>query len=225
VSAALARALTAEALGTALLLAVVVGSGIMGQRLSAGNDALALLANSLATGCGLAVLIAVLAPLSGAHFNPLVTLSLAARGTFPWRQVAPYIAVQVAGAAFGVIAAHFMFGEPAISAFARERSGIHQWFSEACATFGLLLVVWGCLRASAGTAALCVGAYITAAYWFTASTSFANPAVTFARGLTQTFAGIRMADVPGFIAAQLAGAAAATALAPWLFRDARRVPG
>jgi len=218
----LSRALAAEALGTALLLAVVIGSGIMGERLANGNAAIALLANALATGCGLAVLIAIFANVSGAHFNPAVTLSLAWRGGFPPERVLPYIIVQVIFALAGVAAAHFMFGEPLFSPSMKVRVGIHQAWSEFVATFGLVLVVWSCVTQRLAAAPWLIAAYITAAYWFTASTSFANPAVTVARSLSNTFAGIRPDDAPVFIAAQLAGAAAATLTSSWLFRD--RVP-
>jgi glycerol uptake facilitator-like aquaporin len=221
VTPSLARRLTAEALGTGLLLAVVVGSGIMGERLSGGNAAIALLANALATGCGLAVLIPVFAPVSGAQFNPIVTLSLAARRRLPWRDAAWYVPIQFGAAIAGVLVAHFMFGEPLLSWSVKVRVGVHQLWSEFVATFGLMLVIWACVRAKAVTAPALIGAYITAAYWFTASTSFANPAVTIARCLTNTFAGIRPDDVIGFIGAQVAGAAAGTALSIWLWADAR----
>jgi len=211
------RRLAAEALGTAFLLAIVVGSGIMAERLAGGNVAIALLANALATGFGLAALIACLGPVSGAHFNPVVTISLAARGEFAWKDAAPYIAVQVASAALGVVAAHLMFDEP-FALSTKVRSGPHQLWSEFVATFGLVLVVWACVRQRLAAAPAWIAAYIAAAYWFTASTSFANPAVTIARCLTDTFSGVRPADVPGFVAAQLAGGLAATAVAGWLFR-------
>jgi glycerol uptake facilitator-like aquaporin len=212
----LLRKLTAEALGTGLLLAVVIGSGIMGERLSGGNVALALLANTLATGTGLAVLILVFGPVSGAHFNPAVTLSEASQGGLPWRQVAPYIAVQIAGAFVGVAVAHAMFEEPLFSASTHVRAGAAQLLSEFVATFGLLATIFGCARRHPGAVPFAVGAYISAAYWFTASTSFANPAVTLARAASNTFAGIRPLDAPGFIIAELAGAAAATVLFRWL---------
>lgn len=218
---AFGKALVAEALGTALLLAIVIGSGIMGERLAEGSAAIALLANAIATGCGLAVLIAVLGPVSGAHFNPVVTLSMAALGEFPWQRVLPYLAVQVFFALAGVAAAHFMFGEPLFTQSTKARSGFHMLWSEFVATFGLMLVIWGCVRQRLATAPLLVGAYITAAYWFTASTSFANPAVTIARCLSNTFAGIRPDDVAGFVAAQILGAAAGTGLSAWLFREDR----
>jgi glycerol uptake facilitator-like aquaporin len=213
----LLRKAVSEALGTALLLAVVVGSGIMGERLANGNVALALLANTLATGAGLVALILTFGPISGAHFNPAVTLADASLGGLPWREVPSYLVAQLLGAFTGVAVAHLMFREPALFFSSRhERSGAAQLLSEFVATFGLLSVIWGCSRRRAGVVPFAVGAYITSAYWFTASTSFANPAVTLARAATDTFAGIRPADAPGFIVAQLLGAAAATALFRWL---------
>jgi glycerol uptake facilitator-like aquaporin len=203
---------TSEAVGTAFLLATVVGSGIMGERLAAGNVAIALLANTLATGAGLVALILTFGPISGAHFNPVVTLADAWEGGRPWREVPAYIAAQLAGALLGVAVAHAMFGEPAFTASEHVRSGSAQLLSEFVATFGLLSVIWGVSRRSAPFTPFAVGAYITAAYWFTSSTSFANPAVTLARSLTNTFSGIRPADASGFVAAQVAGALAATAL-------------
>ena len=211
-----ARRLTAEFLGTALLLATVVGSGIMAERLAGGNVAIALLANTIATGAALVALILTFGPVSGAHFNPAVTLADASQGGLPWRHVPGYIAAQVAGAIAGTWAAHAMFELPLVQVSRHIRSGPAQMFSEFVATFGLLAVIWGCSRRRATSVPFAVGAYITAAYWFTASTSFANPAVTLARAMTDTFAGIQPADVPGFIAAQLIGAAAATALFRWL---------
>lgn len=213
---ALARRVTAEALGTALLLAAVVGSGIMGERLAGGNVAVALLANTLATGAALVALILTFGPISGAHFNPAVTLADASQGGLSWRDVPAYLAAQITGAFAGVAAAHLMFGEPLFSASRHAREGGAQMFSEAVATFGLLSVIWSCARTRATAAPFAVAAYITAAYWFTSSTSFANPAVTLARSATDTFAGIRPADAPPFILAQLAGAAAATLLFRWL---------
>ena len=201
----------AELLGTALLLAVIVGSGIMGERMAGGNMALALLANALATGLGLAALIVAFAARSGAHFNPLVTLAFALRAGFPWRAVLPYVAAQFAGAALGVVAAHLMFDLPLLQASSTVRSGVGQWWSEAVASFGLVLVVLSCSRAGAWAAPVAVGAYIAAAYWFTASTSFANPAVTLARGMTATFSGIEPSGIPAFMLAQGAGAALALA--------------
>jgi glycerol uptake facilitator-like aquaporin len=213
----LARRAVAEALGTAMLLAAVVGSGIMGERLAAGNVAVALLANTLATGAALVALILTFGPVSGAHFNPAVTLADASQGGLRWRAVPVYIIAQTLGAFLGVATAHLMFGEPLFTASRHARAGAGQMFSEFVATFGLLSVVWGCARSERATvAAFAVAAYITAAYWFTASTSFANPSVTLARSLTDTFAGIRPSDAPGFIAAQLLGAAAATLLFRWL---------
>jgi len=211
-----AKRLVAEALGTALLLAIVVGSGIMGDRLAGGNVAIALLANTLATGTGLVVLILTFGPVSGAHFNPVVTLADASQGGLPWREVPGYLIVQVIGAFLGVAAAHGMFDLPLYVASSHVRTGMPQWFSEFVATFGLLAVIWGCVRRHPGAAPFAVGAYITSAYWFTASTSFANPAVTLARAATDTFAGIRPVDAPGFIVAQLLGAAVATLLFNWL---------
>jgi glycerol uptake facilitator-like aquaporin len=206
----------AEFLGTAFLLAAVVGSGIMGERLAGGNVAIALLANTLATGAILVVLILTLAPISGAHFNPAVTLAMSVTGDLPWRDAPVYFAAQIMGAFAGVAAAHLMFGLPLFFASNHPRHGAAQLWSEVVATFGLIFVIWCCSRFRPTSTAYAVGAYITAAYWFTASTSFANPAVTLARSASDTFAGIRPADAPGFIAAQLAGAMAATALFRWL---------
>jgi len=211
-----ARLAVAEALGTALLLAAVVGSGIMGERLAGGNVAMALLANTVATGAALVALILTLGPVSGAHLNPAVTLAEAWQGGLGWRDVPAYIGAQIGGAFAGVAAAHVMFGEPVFFASHHVRSGGAQLFSEFVATFGLLSVILGCGRVRSSAVPLAVGAYITAAYWFTASTSFANPAVTLGRAASNTFAGIRPADAPGFVIAQLAGAAAATALFRWL---------
>lgn len=212
----LARKATAEGIGTAFLLAAVVGSGIMGERLAGGNVAIALLANTLATGAALVALILSFGPVSGAHFNPAVTLADASVGGLPWREVPVYLSAQVVGAFLGVAAAHLMFGAPIFFASRHARSGPAQLFSEFVATFGLLAVIWGCSRRRSNAVPFAVGAYITAAYWFTASTSFANPAVTLARSASDTFAGIRPADVPGFIVAELLGAFAATALFRWL---------
>ncbi len=209
----LTRKAAVEGVGTALLLAAVVGSGIMGERLAGGNAAVALLANSLATGGALLALITAFGPLSGAHFNPLVTIVLAGRGALPWREVPVYAAAQGIGAVAGAIAANLMFGGPAIEASTRLRSGAGLLLGETIATFGLLAVILGCARRPAAAA---VAGYITAAYWFTSSTSFANPAVTLARSLTDTFTGIRPADVPAFLAAQVAGAALAVALFRWI---------
>lgn len=212
----LPRKLVAEALGTAFLLAVVVGSGIMAERLAGGNVAVALLANTLATGAGLVALILTFGPISGAHFNPAVTLADAWAGGLPWREVPAYVAAQIIGAFAGVAAAHGMFELPLFFASQHERAGISQLWSEFVATFGLLAVIWGTVKSRPAVTPFVVGAYITAAYWFTASTSFANPAVTLARAASDTFAGIRPLDAPGFIAAQLLGAFAATALFGWL---------
>jgi len=212
-----AQRLAAEALGTALLLAAVVGSGIMGQSLAAGNTAVALLANTLATAAALVMLITTLGPVSGAHFNPVVSLSAAWNRTLSWADAALYTVAQVTGAILGVLLAHAMFALPLLQASTHIRSGSAQLLSEGVATFGLLLVIAGCSRFRPADIPVTVAAYITSAYWFTASTSFANPAVTLARSLTDTFAGIRPADAPGFILAQLLGAALATAVARWLF--------
>jgi len=211
-----ARRLVAEAVGTALLLATVVGSGIMGERLASGNVAVALLANTLATGAALVALILTFGPISGAHFNPAVTVADASQGGLPWRDVPGYAGAQVIGAFAGVAAAHAMFELPLFFASQRVREGPAQMFSEFVATFGLLAVIWGCARRRSEAVPFAVAAYITAAYWFTASTSFANPAVTLARAASDTFAGVRPADVPGFIAAQALGAAAATGLFRWM---------
>ena len=210
------RRLVAEAVGTAFLLATVVGSGIMGERLAGGNAAVALLANTLATGAGLVALILTFGPISGAHFNPAVTLADASQGGLAWGEVPLYVVAQVTGAFAGVAAAHTMFELPLFFASRHARAGLAQTFSEFVATFGLLAVIWGCVRTRAAIVPFVVAAYITAAYWFTASTSFANPAVTLARAASDTFAGIRPADAPGFIVAQLLGAGAATALFRWL---------
>lgn len=217
------RRLAAEALGTAMLLAVVIGSGIMGERLAGGNDAIALLGNTLATGAALVVLIAVFGPLSGAHFNPAVTLAMVLRRELPLGLALAYVAVQVCGAVAGVFAAHAMFAEPILQVSAKLRDGPAQAFSEFVATFGLLVTIFGAQRFRPDFTAVAVGLYITAAYWFTASTSFANPAVTLARSLSDTFAGIAPASAPAFIAMQLMAAAGAAAFCAWLFprADAR----
>jgi glycerol uptake facilitator-like aquaporin len=212
----LARRATAEALGTAFLLAAVVGSGIMGERLADGNTAIALLANTLATGAALVALILTFGPISGAHFNPAVTLADAALGGRPWSDVPVYVMAQIAGAFAGVATAHVMFEERLFFASQHVRAGFAQGVSELVATFGLLAVIWGCARQRPSAAPFAVASYITAAYWFTASTSFANPAVTMARAASDTFAGIRPADAPAFILAQLLGAALATGLFRWL---------
>jgi len=212
----LSRRLVAEAVGTAFLLAAVVGSGIMGERLAGGNVAVALLANTLSTGAALVALILTFGSISGAHFNPAVTLAEASQGGLAWGDVPPYIVAQVAGAFGGVAAAHVMFETPLFIASRHARAGPAQVFSEFVATFGLLAVISGCARLRSSAVPFAVAAYITAAYWFTASTSFANPAVTLARSATDTFAGIRPADAPAFILAQLLGAGSATALFCWL---------
>ena len=212
----LARRLTAEAVGTALLVAAVVGSGIMGSDLSGGNVAIALLANTVATGAALVCLILTFGPVSGAHFNPAVSLADATQGGLSLGDAAAYSVVQVLGGMVGVVCAHAMFGAPLVAASHHVRSGLPQAFSEFIATFGLLSVVWGCSRRQSAAVPFAIGAYITAAYWFTASTSFANPAVTIARAFTDTFAGIRPVDVPAFVAAQALGASAATVLFRWL---------
>src|SRR5882672_10907300 len=205
------RSAAAEAVGTALLLAAVVGSGIMGERLAGGNTAIALLANSLATGFALIALIVAFTPRSGAHFNPVVTLALAVCGGFPRGRVAPYVAAQFIGALLGVLAAHAMFDLPLLQASITVRSSPGQWFSELLATFGLVFLVLSIDAKSAWAAPFALGSYIAAAYWFTASTSFANPAVTLARGFTATFAGIGLANVPAFVISQLIGAGLAIA--------------
>ena len=212
----LIRRVTAELIGTALLLAVVIGSGIMGERLANGNVAITLLANTLATGAGLVALILAFGSISGAHFNPAVTLSAAVQGGLPWRETPAYIAAQVVGALSGTAIANVMFGLPVFFASRHARSGAAQLFSEFVATFGLLSVILGCAQRRSAMVPFAVGAYITAAYWFTSSTSFANPAVTIARSLSDTFVGIRPVDVPGFILAQLLGAGAATILFWWM---------
>ena len=221
ISADLPRRLGAEALGTALLLAVVVGSGIMGERLAGGNGAIALLGNTLATGAGLVVLITVFAPISGAHFNPVVTLVFALRGEIGRGAAIAYAAAQTLGAILGVWVAHLMFAEPVFQVSAKLRDGPAQAFAEAVASFGLLLTILGSLRARAEATPMMVGLYITAAYWFTASTSFANPAVTIARSLSDTFAGIAPSSVPAFILAQVIGALAAAWLLRWLLKEER----
>ena len=213
----LAQRGVAEAIATALLLATVVGSGIMGERLAGGSVGLALLANTLATGAVLVALILAFGAISGAQLNPAVTLAVATEGGLPWREVPVYLAAQLAGAVAGVAVADLMFDLPAFSLSQHARQGPSQLLSEFVATFGLLSVIWGCSRLRSSTVvAFAVGAYITAAYWFTASTSFANPAVTIARSLTDTFAGIRPTDVLPFVVVQLLGAAAATGLFRWL---------
>src|SRR5271157_5220180 len=208
----------AEWLGTAFLLATVVGSGIMAQRLAGGNDALALLCNTLPTGAILVVLILIFGPLSGAHFNPAVSIAFALRRELPWPEAAAYIVAQIIGAMIGVWTAHLMFELPLWQLSATIRSGPGQWLAEAVATFGLLLTILGCVARTPGAVPYAVGPYITSAYWFTASTSFANPAVTLARSMSDTFAGIAPAGVAAFIAAQLVGMIAAVMLGRWLWR-------
>jgi glycerol uptake facilitator-like aquaporin len=214
--ATIGRRLVAEGVGSLFLVTAVVGSGIMGERLAGGNTALALLCNTAATGAALVALILTFGSISGAHLNPAVTLADASQGGLPWREVPAYVAAQVVGAIAGAGLADAMFGEPIFALSRHSRSGGAQALSELVATFGLLAVIWGCSRRRPSAVPFAVGAYITAAYWFTASTSFANPAVTIARSLTDTFAGIMPSDVPAFVVAQLAGSAAATALFRWL---------
>jgi glycerol uptake facilitator-like aquaporin len=213
----LARRLAAEALGTAGLLGTVVGSGVMAERLAAGDAALALLISAIATGAALAVLITILGPVSGAHLNPAVTLVLALRRALDLRAAGAYVAAQLAGAAVGVWTAHLMFAEPWLQVSGMARDGLNLVFSEAVATFGLVMTVLGTARLRPEQTGSMVGLYIVAAYWFTASTSFANPAVTVARAFSDTFAGIAPVSVPGFVAAQLAGAIAAAIACGWLF--------
>jgi len=213
----LLKRLVAEGLGTAFLLAVVVGSGIMAERLAGGNGAIALLANAIATGAGLLALILMFGALSGAHFNPVVTISEAWQQNMLRSEALPYMAVQIAGAFAGVAMAHGMFGEPVFFASEHIRTGWSQWWSEFVATFGLIAIIISTSRTRPQTTPLAVAAYITAAYWFTSSTSFANPAVTLARAASNTFSGIRPADVSGFILAQLSGMIAATWLFSWLY--------
>jgi len=217
----LSRRLLAEALGTAILVATVIGSGIMAQRLAGGNQAIALLGNTIPTGAILVVIITILGPISGAHFNPAVTLVFAARSEFPRREVAPYILVQCAGAVAGTIIAHLMFDLPPLMIGTTARSGPSQWLAEMIATFALVLTILGGLRYAAHAIPWLVGLVITAAYWFTSSTSFANPAVTLARGFTTTFAGIAINHVPAFIVAQLVGAFLAMLLSAVLFPPAK----
>lgn len=212
----LQRRAVAEALGTMFLMATVIGSGIMAERLSGGSVALALLANTVATGAALVALIFAFGPVSGAHFNPVVTLADASQNGLAWRDVPVYITAQLGGAFMGALIAHVMFGAALFSASQHVRASRGELVGELVATFGLLCVIWGCSRRSSQALPFAVGAYITAAYWFTSSTSFANPAATLARAASDTFAGIRPADVPGFIVAQLLGAALATALFRWL---------
>ena len=221
-SVPLARRLLAEGLGTAILVATVVGSGIMAERLAGGNQAIALLGNTIPTGAILVVIITILGPVSGAHFNPAVTLVFAARGTFPWNEVAAYIVVQCVGAIAGTAIAHMMFDLAPLLIGTTARTGAPLWLAEAVATFTLVLTILGGLRYAPQAVPWLVGLTITAAYWFTASTSFANPAVTLARGFTTTFSGIAINHVPGFVMAQLIGAACGAVVAVALFPAGRR---
>jgi glycerol uptake facilitator-like aquaporin len=214
----LGRRMFSEWLGTAFLLAAIIGSGVMAERLAGGNGALALLGNTIPTGAMLVVLILIFGPLSGAHFNPAVSLAFALRGELPWPIAAGYIAAQIVGAVAGVWAAHLMFELPVWQFSVTSRAGAGQWIAEAVATFGLLLTIFGCAARTPAAIPYAVGLYITAAYWFTASTSFANPAVTIARSLSDTFAGIAPSGVLAFVVAQLTGMAAALIVARWLWR-------
>jgi len=216
VAQGLVEPIVVEFIATGFLLIAVVGSGIMAERLAGGSAGLALLANGIATGCALVALILAFGPHSGAHMNPVVTLAAALTGGLRWQSVSPYVAAQVAGGIVGVWLSHVMFDLPVLQLSTHARHGYGQWVAEVIATFGLLATIWGCRAHPAAVTAIAVGAYITGAYWFTASTSFANPAVTIARCLTDTFSGIRPADVPGFILAQFAGGLTATALFRWL---------
>ena len=211
------RNLMAEALGSFFLFATVIGSGIMAEQLAGGNIAVALLGNTLATGAMLFVLITMLGPISGAHFNPAVTLVMVLRGDLRWTALAAYLPAQLIGGILGVWAAHLMFGQPVIQFSEHSRTGTGQWVGEFIATFGLVLTILGTVRMRPAAVPASVALYITAAYWFTSSTSFANPAITIARSLSNTFAGIAPVDVPGFVLAQLAGALAAAGVARWLF--------
>jgi len=215
----LAQRTVAEGLGAALLLAAVIGSGIMGERLAGGNVAIALLANTIATGAVLVTLILTFAPISGAHFNPAVTLCALSQRELNWREALAYMVAQLMGAGAGALTANVMFGEPLVSFSRHARNGSRQFFSEVIAAFGLIVVIRACAKYQPRMVAFAVGGYITAAYWFTASTSFANPAVTIARSLSDTFAGIRPMDVPLFVVAQLIGASAAILLTIWLLGD------
>jgi glycerol uptake facilitator-like aquaporin len=214
----LGRRILAEALGTALLVATVVGSGIMADRLAGGNQAVALLGNTIPTGAILVVLITILGPVSGAHFNPAVTVVFAGRRAFPWSEVGPYVVAQCAGGIAGTALAHLMFDLAPLMIGTTARSGASQWLAEAVATFSLVLTILGGVRYAPHSIPWLVGLVITAAYWFTASTSFANPAVTLARGLTTTFAGIAINHVPAFVVAQLAGAVLGAVVASVLFQ-------
>jgi glycerol uptake facilitator-like aquaporin len=214
----LSKRLLAESLGTAFLLAAVVGSGIMAERLAGGNEALALLCNTLPTGAILTVLILTFGPLSGAHFNPAVSVAFALRGEIRWRDAGYYVAAQIIGAIIGVWASHLMFELPLWQVSLHSRTGAGQWLAEFIATFGLLVAIFGCLARNPAAVPYAVGLYITAAYWFTASTSFANPAVTIARSISDTFAGIAPVGAPAFILAQFAGMLVAVLLARWLWQ-------
>jgi glycerol uptake facilitator-like aquaporin len=216
---ALKRRLVAEAVGSFFLFAAVIGSGIMAEALAGGNVAIALLANTLATGAILYVLISMLGPVSGAHFNPAVTLVLAQRRDMPWREVAPYLLAQLAGGMLGAWAAHLMFDLPILQLSVKTRTGVGQWTGELVATFGLILTILGTLKHRPAAVPAAVGLYISAAYWFTSSTSFANPAIAIVRSMSDSFAGISPGDVPAFIIAQLIGAFAASVAARWLFAD------
>ncbi len=218
------RAYAAETLGTAILLATVVGSGIMAEKLAGGNVAIALLGNTIPTGAILVVLITILGPISGAHFNPAVSLAMCLTGQMPWARLLPFVAFQILGAIIGVWLAHAMFDLSVFQFSTKMRWGTGQWIAEALATFGLLITIFGGLRYNSPAIPMAVGLYITAAYWFTASTSFANPAVTIARSLTDTFSGIVPAAVLPFIAAQIAGTVTATYLCRWLFAENSLLP-
>jgi glycerol uptake facilitator-like aquaporin len=215
----LTRRLTAEALGTGILVMAVVGSGIMAAKLAGGNGAIALLCNTLATGAVLFVIITIFAPISGAHFNPAVSLVMLLRGELSKAETLAYIAVQIVGGCIGAVIAHLMFGLDLLQLGSTARTGLGQWAGEFIATFGLIATILGCMRFKPDAVATAVGLYITSAYWFTASTSFANPAVTIARSLSDTFAGIAPHDVPGFIVAEFAGALVAAAVFGWLFTE------
>lgn len=215
----LSRRLVAEGLGTALLVAAVVGSGIMAESMAGGNAAIALLGNTIATGAALVVLIMIFGQISGAHFNPVVSLSFAFQGRMSWRELSCYTAAQIAGGLVGTVLAHVMFGLPLIQESSHIRTGLGIWTGEIVASFGLLATIMGCLRTRPEAIPYAVGLFITAGYWFTSSTSFANPAVTIARALSDTFAGIRPTDVPGFILAQAIGAILGTIIISWLWND------
>ena len=217
VTFSLAKRLAAECLGTGLLVTTVVGSGIMGERLAGGNVALALLGNTLPTGAILVVLILALGPISGAHFNPAVSLVMSLRKHHPWREFFPYAGAQIIGGCIGTLVAHGMFDLPLLELAIKARTGAAQWFAEFVATFGLIVTILAVSRFKSEAIPVAVGLYITAAYWFTASTSFANPAVTIARALTNSFSGIAPADVPMFIVAQLVGALAGLGVMSWFF--------